>query len=181
MDTTGDTERTLGIPTQSIAPDRPKSYFSLPASSLGLVCAAVFATSPEKAGKHSMSNLTPIAAVVDDEESVGRAIRRLLKSAGIEAEVFTSGDGFLDRLSSDSTFRPDCVILDILMPGIGGLEVQRRLAGRGLPVIIVTAHDDVTVRAQVLAAGAIDYLRKPFDGTALIRAVQTAIGLPPTP
>ena len=174
-------ECTIGDPIQRVVRSRPKSYFRLPASSLGLVYAVVFATSPEKPDSPYMANLTPTAAIVDDEESVGRAIRRLLKSAGIEAEVFTSGDGFLDRLSSDSTYRPDCVILDVLMPGISGLEVQRRLAGRGLPIIIMTAHDDVTVRAQVLAAGAIDYLRKPFDAAALIRAVQSAMGVPPVP
>jgi FixJ family two-component response regulator len=128
-----------------------------------------------------MANLTPTAAVVDDEESVGRAIKRLLGSAGIEAEVFTSGDAFLAHLSSVPGVRPGCVILDILMPGIGGLEVQRQLAGSGLPVIIITAHDDASVRAQVLAAGAIDYLRKPFDGALLIRTVQTAMGLPLMP
>lgn len=125
-----------------------------------------------------MGNLTPTAAVVDDEESVGRAIKRLLNSAGIDVEVFTSGSDFLDTLSSVSSYRPRCVILDILMPGLNGLEVQRRLAAWGLPVVIITAHDDATVRAQALAAGAVDYLRKPFDGAVLIQAVQKAIGLP---
>lgn len=125
-----------------------------------------------------MGNLTPTAAVVDDEESVGRAIKRLLNSAGIEVEVFTSGNDFLNTLSSVSSYRPRCVILDILMPGLNGLEVQRRLAAWGLPVVIITAHDDAAVRAQALAAGAVDYLRKPFDGAVLIHAVQKAIGLP---
>lgn len=128
-----------------------------------------------------MANLTPTAAVVDDEESVGRAIKRLLRSAGIDAEAFSSGEAFLNRLSTDASYRPDCVILDVLMPGVGGVEVQRQLSGSGMPVIIITAHDDPSVRAQVLAAGAIDYLRKPFDGAALIRAVQVATGFPPVP
>ncbi|CAB3801092.1 Response regulator protein TmoT [Paraburkholderia ultramafica] len=128
-----------------------------------------------------MGKLKPTAAVVDDEESVGRAIKRLLRSVGIEAEVFTSGDAFLDTLSSVPSYRPDCVILDIQMPGTNGLEVQRQLAGRGMPVIIITAYDDPGVREQVLAAGAVGYLRKPFNGSVLIRTVQTAMGLPPTP
>jgi FixJ family two-component response regulator len=128
-----------------------------------------------------MGKLKPTAAVVDDEESVGRAIKRLLRSVGIEAEVFTSGDAFLDRLSSVPPYEPDCVILDIQMPGTNGLEVQRQLAGRGMPVIIITAYDDAGVREQVLAAGAVGYLRKPFNGSVLIRTVQTAMGLPPTP
>jgi FixJ family two-component response regulator len=128
-----------------------------------------------------MGKLKPTAAVVDDEESVGRAIKRLLRSVGIEAEVFTSGDAFLDTLSSVPSYRPDCVVLDIQMPGTNGLEVQRQLAGRGMPVIIITAYDDPGVREQVLAAGAVGYLRKPFNGSVLIRTVQTAMGLPPTP
>lgn len=128
-----------------------------------------------------MVKLKPIAAVVDDEESVGRAIKRLLRSVGIEAEVFTSGDAFLDALSSVPAYQPDCVVLDIQMPGTNGLEVQRQLAGRGMPVIIITAYDDAGVREQVLAAGAVGYLRKPFNGSVLIHTVQTAMGLPPTP
>jgi FixJ family two-component response regulator len=128
-----------------------------------------------------MGKLKPTAAVVDDEESVGRAIKRLLRSVGIEAEVFTSGDAFLDTLSSVPSYQPDCVVLDIQMPGTNGLEVQRQLAGRGMPVIIITAYDDAGVREQVLAAGAVGYLRKPFNGSVLIRTVQTAMGLPPTP
>jgi FixJ family two-component response regulator len=128
-----------------------------------------------------MGKLKPTAAVVDDEESVGRAIKRLLRSVGIEAEVFTSGDAFLDTLSSVPSYQPDCVVLDFQMPGTNGLEVQRQLAGRGMPVIIITAHDDAGVREQVLAAGAVGYLRKPFNGSVLIRTVQIAMGLPPTP
>lgn len=128
-----------------------------------------------------MGNFEPTVAVVDDEELVGRAIKRLLGSAGIVAEAFTSGDAFLDTLSSVASYRPHCVILDIQMPGTNGLEVQRQLAGNGMAVIIITAHDDADVREQALAAGAIAYLCKPFNGTALIGIVQSALGLPPSP
>jgi FixJ family two-component response regulator len=128
-----------------------------------------------------MGNAKPTAVVVDDEESVGRAIKRLLRSVGMEAEVFTSGDAFLDKLSSVPSYQPRCVILDVQMPGINGLEVQRRLAGTSIRVIIITAHDDAAVREQVLAAGAVAYLPKPFNGSALIRTVQLAMDLPPTP
>jgi FixJ family two-component response regulator len=128
-----------------------------------------------------MGNAKPTTAVVDDEESVGRAIKRLLSSVGMEAEVFTSGDDFLNKLSSVPSFRPGCVILDVQMPGISGLEVQRRLAGTSISVVIITAHDDAAVREQVLAAGAVGYLRKPFNGSVLIRTAQIALGLPPTP
>ncbi|RKP43602.1 response regulator transcription factor [Trinickia fusca] len=128
-----------------------------------------------------MGNLKPFVAVVDDDDSVGRAIKRLLRSVGIEADTFSSGDEFLDMLSSMPSYRPDCVILDIQMPGMNGLEVQRRLGGSGMPVILITAYDDVGVRAQALASGAVAYLRKPFNDSILIKTVQTALGIAPAP
>ncbi|MDN0077163.1 response regulator [Crenobacter sp. SG2303] len=123
----------------------------------------------------------PFVAVVDDDESVGRAIRRLLHSVGIDADTFSSGDEFLDTLASMPSYHPGCVILDIQMPGINGLEVQRRLAGSGVPVILITAHDDVAVRDQALALGAVGYLRKPFNDSILIKTVQAALGITPSP
>ncbi|WP_206997089.1 response regulator transcription factor [Trinickia mobilis] len=128
-----------------------------------------------------MGNLKPFVAVVDDDDSVGRAIKRLLSSVGIGADTFSSGDDFLDMLSSMPSYRPGCVILDIQMPGMNGLEVQRRLDGSGMPVILITAYDDVGVRAQALASGAVAYLRKPFNDSILIKTVQTALGMAPAP
>lgn len=128
-----------------------------------------------------MGNLKPFVAVVDDDDSVGRAIKRLLHSAGIGADTFSSGDDFLDMLSSMPSYRPGCVILDIQMPGMNGLETQRRLGGSGMPVILITAYDDVGVRAQALASGAVAYLRKPFNDSILIKTVQTALGMAPAP
>ncbi|QCP52635.1 response regulator [Trinickia violacea] len=128
-----------------------------------------------------MGNLKPFVAVVDDDDSVGRAIKRLLHSVGIGADTFSSGDDFLDMLSSMPSYRPGCVILDIQMPGLNGLEVQRRLGGSGIPVILITAYDDVGVRAQALASGAAAYLRKPFNDSILIKTVQTALGIVPAP
>jgi len=128
-----------------------------------------------------MGNLRPFVAVVDDDESVGRAIKRLLRSAGIGADTFSSGDDFLDMLSSMPSYSPGCVILDIQMPGLNGLEVQRRLNGSGMPVILITAYDDMGVRAQALASGAVAYLRKPFNDSILIKTVQTALGIAPAP
>src|SRR3954469_21270815 len=95
----------------------------------------------------------PFVAVVDDDESVGRSIKRLLRSIGIQAEAFASGDQLLQLLSSMPSYRPGCVILDVQMPGMNGLEVQRRLSGTGLPVIFITAHDDYAVRERALAKG----------------------------
>jgi FixJ family two-component response regulator len=126
-------------------------------------------------------------AIVDDEESVGRAIRRLLKSAGITAVAFASGEAFLEALHATPPYQPACVILDIQMPGLSGIDVQQRLSGSGLPVIIITAHDEPRVRAQARAGGALAYLCKPFDELDLIDAVRSVLdgdpdaraGMPP--
>ncbi|GAU05484.1 response regulator transcription factor [Burkholderia stabilis] len=124
-----------------------------------------------------MGNVKQFVVVVDDDESVGRAIKRLLRSVGIGADTFQSGDDFLDTLASMPSYRPACVILDIQMPGLNGLEVQRRLDGTGVPVIVITAYDDVAVREQALAAGAIAYVRKPFNDALLIKTVCAALGI----
>jgi len=125
-----------------------------------------------------MGQTKPFAVVVDDDESVSRAIKRLLRSIDVSADSFASGDAFLAVLASDPSYRPDCVILDVQMPGLDGLEVQRRLAGTGMPIIFITAHDEGDVRARALAAGALAYLRKPFDDEVFLRSVRTAIGAP---
>jgi len=117
----------------------------------------------------------PFVAIVDDDESVGRSTKRLLRSAGIDAESFASGDDFLEMRAAMPSYRPDCVILDVQMPGLNGLEVQEKLTGSGLPVIFITAHDDIGVREQALAAGAVAFLRKPFNDEILIKAVRAAL------
>jgi FixJ family two-component response regulator len=122
-----------------------------------------------------MSKVKPFVAVVDDDESVSRAIKRLLRSTGLASDTFKTGDDFLDMFDSIPSYRPACIVLDIQMPGLNGLEVQRRLAGSGIPVIFITAHDEVGVREQALAAGAAAYLRKPFNDEVFIKAVSTAI------
>jgi FixJ family two-component response regulator len=124
-----------------------------------------------------MGAAKPFVVVVDDDASVGRAIKRLLRSVGIVADTFASGDEFLDTLSSMPSYRPDCVILDVQMPGSNGLEVQRRLAGLAAPVIFITAHDDAGVRDEALAAGAVAYLRKPFNDALFIRTVCSALDI----
>ncbi|WP_051154204.1 response regulator [Paraburkholderia graminis] len=106
-----------------------------------------------------MRKLKPLVVVVDDDESVSRAVRRLLRSIGVVDEMLASGDAFFEVLSSMSSYHPDCVILDVQLPGLDGLEVQRRLSGSGIPVIFITAHDDIEVREHALAAGAFAYLR----------------------
>lgn len=128
-----------------------------------------------------MSKLKPFVAVVDDDESVSRAIKRLLRSAGLASDTFKTGDDFMDMFDSIPSYRPACIVLDIQMPGLNGLEVQQRLAGSGIPVIFITAHDETGVREQALAAGAAGYLRKPFNDGVLIKAVTSAISSTPKP
>ncbi|MFL9936248.1 response regulator [Paraburkholderia sp. RL18-103-BIB-C] len=124
-----------------------------------------------------MGKAQPFVVVVDDDESVNRAIKRLLRSIGVAAESFASGEAFLEALSSIRSYHPACVILDVQMPGLNGLEVQRRLAGSGLPIIFITAHDDVGIREQALSAGALAYLRKPFNDEIFFRTVRSALGM----
>ena len=121
-----------------------------------------------------MENRRSFVAVVDDEESVRRALLRLLRAANLDAEAFASGEAFLHSLDK---FRPDCVILDLQMPGLTGRDVQRRLINMhiNLPVILITAHDDVVTQQQSLSDGAANYLRKPLRGDVLVRSIHESI------
>jgi FixJ family two-component response regulator len=112
---------------------------------------------------------------------VRRALKRLLHSVGVKAQTFPSGEALLSTLSSEASCHPACVIVDFQMPGIDGLELLRRLAPTGVPIIFMTGHDDPAVRQKALARGAAGCLKKPFDGTALIRAVEQALELPVLP
>jgi len=117
-------------------------------------------------------------AIVDDDEAVRKALRRLLRAANLDASAFASGQEFLDSLASG---QPDCVVLDVHMPGMNGLDVQQRLTRSGLqtPIVIITGHDDPQIRARCLSAGAAAYLRKPLDDEALLSAIYRATGASP--
>ena len=117
-----------------------------------------------------------LVTVVDDDESVCRALRRLLRSFGISTNTFNSGEAFLETLSSATSTPPDCVIVDFGMQGMDGLELQRRLAPTGVSIIFYTATEDETVREKALAQGAAAFLRKPSDSGALLTTVQLALG-----
>jgi FixJ family two-component response regulator len=121
-----------------------------------------------------------LVAVVDDEESVRRALVRLFDSANFEAEAFPSARDFL-RALEDRSF--DCLVLDLQMPDMTGLDLQRYLRmvcpSLFLPVIIVTAHDEPGVREMCFAAGVRAYLRKPVEGSALLSAVATLTSADP--
>jgi len=115
-------------------------------------------------------------AVVDDDESVRKALKRLLRAANLDADTFASGRDFLDSLVVQV---PDCIVLDLHMPGMNGLDLQLQLAHSGLqvPVVVITGHDEPLTRAQCLSAGAAAYLRKPLDDEALLDAIHRAAGV----
>ena len=124
-----------------------------------------------------MSKTNPTIAVVDDDASVCRAISRLLRSLGMNANTFTSGREFLEQIETMPSFHPDCVVLDVQMPGMNGLEVQDLLI-RGehpLPIIFITAHNEMGVRERALQAGAVAFLHKPFNDELLIKTLDEAI------
>jgi FixJ family two-component response regulator len=125
-----------------------------------------------------MSKNQPLIAIVDDDASVRRALRRLIRSLKMNAEIFTSGQEFLDLIESMPSFKADCVILDIQMAGLNGLATQENLVAKGiqLPVIFITAHDEVGARERALAAGAMAFLRKPFSDKLLIKILDKALG-----
>jgi FixJ family two-component response regulator len=119
----------------------------------------------------------PLIAIVDDDESVCRAIRRLVRSVAMDGETFSSGQDFLDLLDAMPSFQPDCLILDVQMPRMNGLEVQQQLikSGKRVPVIFITAHDEVGAREKALAAGAMAFIRKPFNDELLIKTMREAL------
>ena len=121
-----------------------------------------------------MEKARPFVAVVDDEASVRSALVRLLRASALDCEGFASGEAFLRSLA---TRRPDCLVLDLQMEGMNGRDVQRQLVGlqSQIPLIMITAHDEPTIREQCLADGASAYLRKPLRGDLLIRSIQAAI------
>jgi FixJ family two-component response regulator len=115
-----------------------------------------------------------LIAVVDDDESVRRSTRRLLESFGYRAAVFESAEGFLRFGQLRDT---SCLVLDVQMPGMDGLELQTQLAaeGCGIPVIFITAHDDQKSRRRALRAGAVAFLDKPFTDQQLLQAIRSVL------
>jgi FixJ family two-component response regulator len=117
-----------------------------------------------------------VVSVVDDDASLRRSLRNLLTSVGLRVETFESAEVFLQ---SDSLDKTGCLVLDLRMPGMGGLGLLRRLAASGtrIPVIILTAHGDEDMRQRTLQTGAVAFLEKPVKGPALLGAVRSALGV----
>lgn len=121
-----------------------------------------------------MTSGTSVVFVVDDDASVLRGVKRLLRSAGFTAETFASAPEFLERYDRNAA---GCVILDLAMPGFDGLQMQEALTHRGsvLPIIFLTGHGDIPTSVQAMKGGAVDFLTKPATDDELIAAVRKAI------
>src|ERR1700739_1760874 len=117
---------------------------------------------------------TKLVAIVDDDDSLRSALLVLLKVLGLEARAFASGEEFLE---SGQQHQTACLITDIRMPGMSGLELQAKLNAERckIPTIFITAHGDAKMRMQALRAGAVEFLAKPFDDEALLTSVQAAL------
>jgi FixJ family two-component response regulator len=115
-----------------------------------------------------------VISLVDDDESVRSALKRLIKSVGLKVSEFASAEDFLNFATPSEAA---CMVLDLRLPGMSGLELQARLlaANCQIPIVFISAHDDGQARAQALAAGAIDFLQKPFSEKALFDAINSAL------
>jgi FixJ family two-component response regulator len=116
----------------------------------------------------------PIVFVVDDDPSVRRSIERLIQSIGLKVQTFQSAGEFLQRARPKG---PACLVLDVRLPGLSGLDLQRELTNRGiqLPIIFITAHGDIPMTVRAMKGGAVEFLTKPFRTRHLLDAIRAAI------
>jgi FixJ family two-component response regulator len=116
----------------------------------------------------------PIIAIVDDDASAREGLQSLIRSAGWTVETFVSAQEFLARLGAEA---PSCLILDLQLPGLNGLDLQKRMAEVGLeiPIVFLTGHGNIPASVQAMKAGAVEFLTKPLDEQKLLEAIQQAI------
>ena len=121
-----------------------------------------------------MTSNQSIVMIVDDDDSIRKAVRRLMKAYGLAVETFGSAEEYLD---SDRLDKTSCLILDVHMPGMNGLELQKRLVASGcvIPIIFITAFTDESARARAMTAGAVGYLAKPFADEDLLNCIHAAL------
>lgn len=122
-----------------------------------------------------MSAMSPgTVFVIDDDPNVRASIQGLLKSAGLRCECFETAEQFLEKEPSDS---PGCLILDVSLPGISGLDFQEKMqkAGRHIPIIFITGHGDIPMTVRAMKSGALEFLTKPFNNPDLLSAVEQAL------
>ncbi len=119
------------------------------------------------------SQSSPTVFVIDDDVSVRASIEGLLKAVGVRSESFETAEEFLDKKEPDG---PSCLVLDVSLPGVGGLELQRKLADAGvrIPIIFITGHGDIPMTVKAIKSGAVEFLTKPFDDENLLNAIQLA-------
>ena len=117
---------------------------------------------------------TPVVFVVDDDDSIRRSIQGLLKSAGLRSESFGSAQEFLARGAAEG---PSCLVLDVQLPGLNGIDFQQQLADAGVqtPIIFITAHGDIPMTVKAMKSGAVEFLTKPFQNQELLNAIQQAL------
>jgi len=122
----------------------------------------------------SRSRRSVLISIVDDDELVREALGRLMKASGYLAQMYDSGSSLLN---SEHLARTDCLIADMLMPGMSGLELHRRLTAAGItiPTILITGHPDEATRSRALEAGVLGYFTKPLSGTELLLCVSSAV------
>jgi FixJ family two-component response regulator len=120
-----------------------------------------------------MSRSTPTVFVIDDDVEVRMSIQSLLKSAGLSSEAFGTAEEFMRNKVLDG---PSCLVLDVSLPGVDGLELQRELADGGvlIPIIFITGHGDIPMTVKAIKSGAVEFLTKPFDDEDLLNAIQQA-------
>jgi FixJ family two-component response regulator len=121
-----------------------------------------------------MTDPDPIVFIVDDDLSVRRSTERLIRSAGLKVQTFTSANEFLKNARFEG---PACLVLDVRMPGLSGMDLQRELTHSGIhiPIIFVTGHGDIPMSVRAMKAGAVEFLTKPFRSRSLLDAVRAAI------
>jgi FixJ family two-component response regulator len=121
-----------------------------------------------------MTEAAPIVFVVDDDASVRVSLKRLIGSIGIEIQTFPSAQAFLNSSRRDA---PACIVLDVRLPDLNGLELQHKLMGSGadIPIVFITGHGDIPMSVRAMKAGAVDFLTKPFGDQALLDSVQKGI------
>jgi len=125
-------------------------------------------------GLSPMSTVTPIVFIVDDDVSVRESLELLIQSEGWRAETFASAQEFLDH---PRAHLPSCLILDVSLPGLNGLELQQRVSAErtDMPIIFITGHGDIPMTVRAMKAGAVEFLTKPFNDEALLNAIRQAL------
>ena len=116
----------------------------------------------------------PTVFIIDDDPGVRRSVQDLLESVGLRSESFASTQDFLNKKRADG---PSCLVLDVRLPGMSGLDFQRKLteAGWRIPIIFITGHGDIPMSVQAMKSGAVEFLTKPFDEEALLETVRAAL------